>query len=87
MGAAAERAFYLADRLAYRVSEVARLAGVSRAAVLRQCEPGGPIKVKRVNGLVLLCPEDVEKVFGFRDETDRIAPDAKSLAIAEELLA
>ena len=73
------------DRLAYRVAEVCKLAGVSRGAVERAIRRN-QIRARRVGGVLLLSPNDVSRVFGFEGQ-ETIKPSAESLAEIEELLA
>ena len=73
-------------KLAYRVSEVCNLAGVSRWAV-EQAIAGGAIRTKRVGRALLLDPRDVSQVFGFAQEHEEIQPSAESIAEMQELLA
>ena len=71
------------ERIAYRIGEVAALAGVSRAAVRKHI--GRDIEARKVGGMVLLNPIDGHRVFGFASE-ESASPSAKSLAEIEELL-
>ena len=74
------------DRLAYRVSEVCELAGVSRWAV-EQAIQQNRIRTKRAGRVLLLDPNDVCSVFGFGGPQEVVRPSAESIAEMEELLA
>ena len=71
------------ERIAYRVEEVVGVAGVSRATVRRKL--GREIEVRKVDGVLLLNPEDVHRTFGFKSELG-VVPSAESLAEIEEWL-
>ena len=74
------------DRLAFRISQVCELAGVSRS-VVEQAITAGTVRTKRVGRALLLDPRDVGRVFGFESESEKVQPSAESIAEMEELLA
>ena len=75
------------SRLAYRVSEVMELAGVSRDIVQAAID-SGEIQARKRGRIVLLDPLDVETAFGFhQDEREPIHPSAESSAEIRALLA
>ena len=73
-------------RLAFRVSEVCELAGVSRWAVERAIKQNR-IRTKRAGRVLLLHPNDVREQFGFDGPQEVCEPSAESIAEIEELLA
>ena len=70
-------------RLSYRIADVCREAGVSRNHVNRRID-AGQIRTRRSGGALLLCPEDVERVYGW--VTPQTEPKREDFETAEALL-
>ena len=77
----------MTQRLAYRITEVMELAGVSRD-VVQAAINRGEIRARKRGRIVLLDPIDIETAFGFhQDDRAPIRPSAESSDEIRKLLA
>jgi excisionase family DNA binding protein len=63
------------DRLAYRVPEVCRMLGISRATFYRRVTTG-ELSVKKLGGVSLVTRESLERLIAAPDATPGLAGDA-----------